>query len=51
VEQLKWSAYNQELLKQMFSTDEAAKEYSFYGFATGTMNANWQTRLDADDRH
>jgi hypothetical protein len=42
----KWSDYNHELLKRLFTTDEAAKEYSFFGFGTGTMNATWQTRLD-----
>lgn len=45
-ERAKWSDYNHELLKQMFTTDEAAKEYSFFGFGTGAINASWQTRLD-----
>jgi hypothetical protein len=45
-EKSKWSDYNHELLKQMFTTDELANEYSFFGFATGSVNAGWRTRLD-----
>jgi predicted nucleotide-binding protein len=33
----KWDAFNKELLKQLFSTDELAKEYSHYGVAAIVM--------------
>ncbi|KRP74955.1 TIR domain-containing protein [Pseudomonas paralactis] len=33
----KWDAFNKELLKQLFSTDELAKEYSHYGVAVISM--------------
>jgi predicted nucleotide-binding protein len=33
----KWDAFNNELLKQLFSTDELAKEYSHYGVAMIAM--------------
>lgn len=33
----KWDAFNKELLKQLFSTDELAKEYSHYGVAAIAM--------------
>lgn len=33
----KWDAFNKELLKQLFSTDELAKEYSHYGVAAISM--------------
>ncbi len=29
----KWSAYNNQLLKQLFSNESMAEEYSFFGFA------------------
>lgn len=33
----KWDAFNKELLKQLFSTDELAKEYSYFGVAAIVM--------------
>ena len=33
----KWDAFDKELLKQLFSTDELAKEYSHYGVAVISM--------------
>jgi predicted nucleotide-binding protein len=33
----KWDAFNKELLKQLFSTDELAKEYSYFGVAAIAM--------------
>jgi predicted nucleotide-binding protein len=33
----KWDAFNKELLKQLFNTDELAKEYSHYGVAAMIM--------------
>jgi predicted nucleotide-binding protein len=45
-EKVKWSEYNHELLMRMFTTDGAARDYSFFGFGTGVMNASWQTRVE-----
>lgn len=33
----KWDAFNKELLKQLFTTDELAKEYSYFGVAAVAM--------------
>lgn len=33
----KWDAFNKELLKQLFSTDELAKEYSYFGVTAFAM--------------
>lgn len=33
----KWDAFNNELLKQLFSTDELAKEYTYFGVASIAM--------------
>lgn len=33
----KWDAFNNELLKQLFTTDELAKEYSYFGVASIAM--------------
>lgn len=33
----KWDAFNKELLKQLFSADELAKEYSYFGVAAIVM--------------
>jgi predicted nucleotide-binding protein len=33
----KWDAFNKELLKQLFSTDELSKEYSYFGVAAIAM--------------
>ncbi|HEY6872188.1 MAG TPA: nucleotide-binding protein [Geobacteraceae bacterium] len=34
----KWNAYNSELLKRIFTTDELAKEYDFWGIMSLSMN-------------
>jgi hypothetical protein len=42
-----WSAYNNDLLIKLFTTDKLAREYSFWGIAVGTMNASLQTLIGA----
>ena len=37
----KWSDYNNELLKRIFTTPEIADEYSFWGIAGGVINATF----------